>query len=72
MGTGSCGGTCKSKHDTWSMTGHPPAAPHKTCRQCRVRIKWDGLYCPCCGNKLSTRIRGGKSRKKRLEEVARY
>jgi hypothetical protein len=24
----------------------------KFCDQCAVFIKWDGIWCPCCGHKL--------------------
>lgn len=30
--------------------------PNKKCRRCDTFIdtkKWNGVYCPCCGNKLS-------------------
>ena len=26
------------------------------CRTCNILIKWDGLWCPCCGRRQSTRI----------------
>jgi hypothetical protein len=28
---------------------------HKRCKVCDLFIKWDGLFCPCCGYKLRTR-----------------
>ena len=28
---------------------------HKRCQVCNIFIKWEGLWCPCCGCKLRTR-----------------
>ena len=28
------------------------AAGQKRCQICEVFIKWDGLWCPCCGCRL--------------------
>ncbi len=25
---------------------------YKRCGVCELHIKWDGLFCPCCSNKL--------------------
>ena len=30
----------------------------KRCRVCDIFIKWDGMFCPCCGTKL--RCKPGK------------
>jgi hypothetical protein len=27
------------------------ATGSKRCQQCNLFIKWDGLWCPCCGYK---------------------
>ena len=32
----------------------------KRCQHCEVYIKWDGLYCPCCDNRLRTKPRNKK------------
>src|SRR5690348_14813223 len=32
----------------------------KRCQICEIFIKWDGLWCPCCGYKLRTRPRNIK------------
>lgn len=31
------------------------------CSVCDEYLKWDGVYCPCCGYKLRRRPRGAKS-----------
>ena len=36
----------------------------KRCQTCEIFIKWDGLWCPCCGYMLRTHPRNSKSRKK--------
>ncbi len=36
----------------------------KRCQMCDIFIRWDGLYCPCCGYRLRTRPRGMKYRHK--------
>jgi hypothetical protein len=33
------------------------ASGQKRCQVCDLFIKWDGLFCPCCGYKLRTRPR---------------
>ncbi|MGA9151880.1 MAG: hypothetical protein WBZ36_14980 [Candidatus Nitrosopolaris sp.] len=45
----------------------------KRCQICETFLKWDGLWCPCCGYRLRTRPRNLKykaklqARKKRDE-----
>lgn len=36
----------------------------KRCQICEIFIKWDGIWCPCCGYMLRTHPRNNKSRKK--------
>ena len=36
----------------------------KRCQICEIFIKWEGLWCPCCGYMLRTHPRNNKSRKK--------
>ena len=36
----------------------------KRCQTCKIFIKWEGLWCPCCGYMLRTHPRNSKSRKK--------
>lgn len=37
----------------------------KRCDTCQIFIKFDGLNCPCCGAKLSTRAKKSSKNKKR-------
>jgi predicted amidophosphoribosyltransferase len=32
----------------------------KRCQICEIFLKWDGLWCPCCGYRLRTRPRNSK------------
>ena len=36
------------------------ASGQKRCQICEIFIKWDGLWCPCCGYRLRTRPRNIK------------
>lgn len=38
------------------------ASGQKRCQTCEIFVKWDGLYCPCCGYKLRTKPRKSKYR----------
>ena len=37
---------------------------HKRCQKCEIFIKWDGLWCPCCGYRLRTKPRNLKYKAK--------
>ena len=41
--------------------------PYKKCSKCCVFIKYDGIWCPCCGVKLSKRAKNTIARRRRLE-----
>jgi hypothetical protein len=43
----------------------------KRCQICEIFIKWDGLWCPCCGYRLRTRPRNLKYKAKLRERVKR-
>jgi hypothetical protein len=52
------------------------ALGQKRCQICELFIKWDGLWCPCCGYRLRTKPRNLKYKaklrsRKRIEEAAR-
>jgi hypothetical protein len=36
----------------------------KRCQMCETFLKWDGLFCPCCGYRLRTRPRNLKYKAK--------
>ena len=37
---------------------------YKRCSICEIFIKWDGLWCPCCGYRLRTKPRNLKYKAK--------
>ena len=37
---------------------------NKRCRECDLFIKWNGVFCPCCGCRLRTRPRSTKCKAK--------
>jgi predicted amidophosphoribosyltransferase len=46
----------------------------KRCQVCEIFIKWDELWCPCCGYRLRTRPRNSKyktklQRRKEIEKA---
>ncbi len=40
------------------------ATGQKRCQICELFIKWDGLWCPCCGYRLRTKPRNLKYKAK--------
>ena len=45
----------------------------KRCQVCEIFLKWDGLWCPCCGYRLRTKPRNLKYKaklraRKKIEE----
>lgn len=40
------------------------AAGQKRCQLCSIFMKWDGLWCPCCGCKVRTKPRNSKFKQK--------
>jgi len=40
------------------------AMGQKRCQICELFIKWDGLWCPCCGYRLRTKPRNLKYKAK--------
>jgi predicted amidophosphoribosyltransferase len=44
------------------------ASGQKRCQVCELFIKWDGLFCPCCGYKLRTRPRNFNLKTKLREQ----
>jgi hypothetical protein len=44
------------------------ATGNKRCNRCDLFIKWEGLWCPCCGYKLRTKPRHSKFKAKLREQ----
>ncbi len=64
-----CNQTClkyKAKLEN-GVGGVHYALGHKRCQVCSLFINWDGLWCPCCGNRLRTKPRNKKYKQKLRE-----
>jgi len=61
-----CKGVCV-RHKAQKPTGRGRySAGQKRCQICEIFIRWEGIYCPCCGYKLR-----GKPRSKKYKEKMR-
>ena len=70
-----CTGECKrlpSIFGVRGLGGPTYADGRKTCMSCRISIKYDGLYCPCCGTRLRMGSQSGPWRRKRVGEAFRH
>ena len=55
-----CKGIC-ARHKALKPVGIGRySAGQKRCQICEIFLKWDGLWCPCCGYRLRTRPRNLK------------
>jgi hypothetical protein len=57
-------GIC-TRHKAQKPVGHGRyAGGQKRCQICEIFIKWDDLWCPCCGYRLRTKPRNLKYKAK--------
>jgi hypothetical protein len=61
--------TCKGiciRHRAEKPLGHfgRYAAGQKRCQICAIYMRWDGIWCPCCGCRVRTRPRNSKFKQK--------
>jgi len=62
-----CNGSCKNyKATSNTHVGGRYEQGQKRCNRCEIYIKWDGLWCPCCGYLLRTKPRGTKLKRRIL------
>ena len=62
--TMTCKGNCV-RHKAQKPVGSGRyASGQKRCQICEIFIKWDGLWCPCCGYRLRTKPRNLKYKAK--------
>ncbi|MFL6376872.1 MAG: hypothetical protein ACJ72R_05355 [Nitrososphaeraceae archaeon] len=52
-----CKGTCIRHKASGPISYGRYAIGQKRCQICEIFIKWDGIYCPCCGCRLRIRPR---------------
>lgn len=43
---------------------------NKKCTICKIFIKFNGYFCPCCGYRLKSKPRGSKGRKRLSQKIA--
>ena len=55
-----CNSLCKQYKAENSGQGGRYEQGQKRCPNCELFIKWEGLWCPCCGRLLRTKPRARK------------
>ena len=65
-----CRGLCVRYKITKRLKVGRYADGQKRCNSCGVFMKWDGLYCPCCGHRLRLKPRSRKYKEKVLQVQA--
>ena len=63
-----CKGICQQhkalRPANGSGGGRRYSAGQKRCQICELFIKWDGLWCPCCGCRLRTKPKNTADRRR--------
>lgn len=59
-----CKGICERYKATKPIDGRRYFSGQKRCKTCSVFIKWEGLWCPCCGYRLRMMPQHTKHREK--------
>lgn len=55
-----CKGICPRHKATKPIGIGRYASGQRRCQVCEIFIKWEGLWCPCCGYRLRTKPRNLK------------
>ena len=66
-----CKGICLRHRAQKPVGSGRYACGQKRCQGCEIFIKWDMIWCPCCGFRLRTRPRNSIL-KKRFTAVKKY
>ena len=59
-----CKGICVRHKATKPVGTGRYSTGQKRCQVCEIFIKWDGVFCPCCGYRLRTKPRNLKLKAK--------
>ena len=63
-----CKNIClKPEYEHRKVVRNLAETPYKKCAKCCLFIKYEGIWCPCCGVKLSKRAKNTIARRRRLE-----
>ena len=52
-----CKNICENYRATKPVGTGRYASGQRRCQVCQIFIKWEGLWCPCCGYRLRTKPR---------------
>ena len=63
----SCNGICNKYHKSARYGKGRYLNGQKRCNVCEIFVEWDGLWCPCCNNRLRLSPRSSKNKAKFLE-----
>lgn len=63
-----CKGICPRYKALKPIIGGRYENGQRRCQTCEIWLKWEGIWCPCCGYRLRTKPRN-KKYKERLREV---
>jgi hypothetical protein len=55
-----CKGICSRHRAIKPKSGQRYTLGQKRCNNCQIFIKWQGIWCPCCGYRLRHKPRNGK------------
>lgn len=66
-----CKGICLRHRAQKPVGSGRYACGQKRCQGCEIFIKWDMIWCPCCGYRLRTRPRNSIF-KKRFAALKKY
>lgn len=70
-----CKGICtRHKAPRPASSGNRYSTGQKRCQVCEIFLKWDGLWCPCCGYRLrmSPRNLNHSAKVRAREKIAKY
>ncbi len=59
----SCKGMCIVHKAIKPQNNNRYILGHKRCQVCSIWIEWDGLFCPCCSQRLRTKPRKKQDKK---------
>jgi hypothetical protein len=68
MYTMTCKGICIRHKAQKPVSSGRYATGQKRCQVCEIFIRWDEMWCPCCGYRVRTRPRSSKF-KQRLRAI---
>jgi len=63
----SCSNVCARYKATKPVNIGRYAIGQKRCNSCNVFLNWDGMWCPCCNERLRLAPRGSKYKEKFLK-----